>query len=123
MPVFHEFKCPRNLYEKLTRDHQRLAEEYSGDNLFSFASTVVHLQPWIQNSPLSSKETMRRLMRKISKHPYLKICKSITSAKSVFVLELCDNEGAILHVDDEQIDVDQFRNDLLGLYDTFFKSK
>ncbi len=123
MSTFHEFKCPRNLYEKLTRDNDRLANEYSGDNLFTFASTVVHLQPWVKNSPLETSETMRRLLRKVSRHPYAKICKDITSAKSYFKLELCDKGGAILHVGDEQIDVDDFRNDLVSLFDHFFKQK
>ena len=123
MSVFHEFECPRNLYEKLTRDNQRLSEELSGDNLFSFVATVVHLQPWIKNSTLNSSETVKRLMRKVSRHPYIKICKDITSAKSTFKLELCDKGGALLHVGDEQIDVDDFRRGLVGLFDTFFKQK
>lgn len=123
MPTFHEFECPRNLYEKLTRDNQRLSEDYSGDNLFSLAATVVHLQPWIKNSPLDNSETVRRIMRKVSRHPYVKICKDITTAKSYFKLELCDSGGAILHVDDEQIDVDDFRIGLINLYHNFFKTK
>jgi hypothetical protein len=123
MSTFHEFECPRNLYEKLTRDDQRLSEDLSGDNLFAFAATIVHLQPWIKNSPLSSSETVSRMMRKVSRHPYMKICKDITSAKSYFKLELCDRGGALLHVGDEQIDVDDFRQDLVGLYDNFFKQK
>ena len=123
MPTFHEFKCPRNLYEKLTRDNERIAAEYNGDNVFSFVSTVVHLQPWIKNSPLDSTETVRRLLRKVSKHPYVKICKDISTAKSFYELEICDKGGAILHVGDEQIDVDDFRNDLVSLFDNFFKQK
>ncbi len=123
MSIFHEFDCPRNLYEKLTRDNQRLAEEYSGDNIFSFSATVVHLQPWIKNSPLDSSETVRRLLRKVSRHPYVKICKDITTAKCYFKLELCDTGGALLHVRDEQIDVDDFRHDLVHLFDNFFKQK
>ncbi len=123
MSTFHEFECPRNLYEKLTRDNERLANDYSGDNVFSFVSTVVHIQPWIKNSPIDSTETVRRLMRKTSKHPYVKICKDITSAKSHFKLEICDKGGAILHVGDEQIDVDDFRTKLVSLFDNFFMQK
>ncbi len=123
MSIYHEFECPRNLYEKLTRDNERLANDYSGDNVFSFVSTVVHIQPWIKNSPIDSTETVRRLMRKTSKHPYVKICKDITSAKSHFKLEICDKGGAILHVGDEQIDVDDFRTKLVGLFDNFFMQK
>ena len=123
MSTFHEFECPRNLYEKLARDGQRLSNELNGDNLFTFASTIVHLQPWIKSSPLSSSETVSRMMRKASRHPYVKICKDITAAKSYFKLELCDKGGALLHVGDEQIDVDDFRIDLTNLYDNFFKQK
>lgn len=123
MSIFHEFTSPRNLYEKLTRDNQRLAEDYSGDHLFSFASTVVHMQPWIKNSPLDSSETVKRLMRKVSRHPYVKICKDITSSKHHFKLEVFDEGGALLHVGDEQFDVDDFRHDLVELFDNFFKLK
>jgi len=123
MSVFHEFQCPRNVYEKLTRDHQRLEEDLNGDNIFAFASTVVFLQPWIKNSPLESSETIKRLLRKVSRHPFVKICNDITSAKSHFKLELCDKGGALLHVGDEQIDIDDFKRDLLELFDAFFKHK
>ena len=123
MSKFHEFECPRNLYEKLIRDHQRLSEDLSGDNLFSFIATVVHLHPWIKNSKLSSSETVKRLLRKSSRHPYMKICKDITTAKTNFKLEIFDNGNALLHVSDNQIDVDDFRNSLVGLFDTFFKQK
>jgi len=121
--MFHEFICPRNVYEKLTRDNQRLDIELNGDNIFAFASTVVHLQPWIKNSPLEASETIKRLMRKVSNHPYVKICNNITSAKSTFKLELIDSGGALLHVDNEQIDVADFKRDLLELFDIFFKQK
>jgi hypothetical protein len=123
MSIFHEFECPRNLYEKLVRDNQRLSEELNGDNLFSLVTTVVHLQPWIKNSTLSSSETVKRLLRKSSRHPYIKICKDITSAKTTFKLEIFDNGEALLHVGEEQIDVDDFRNSLVSLFDSFFKQK
>ncbi|PIQ07841.1 MAG: hypothetical protein COW71_14955 [Ignavibacteriales bacterium CG18_big_fil_WC_8_21_14_2_50_31_20] len=123
MSVFHEFICPRNVYEKLTRDNQRLDEELNGDNIFAFASTIVHLQPWIKNSPLDSNETVKRVMRKVSTHPYVKICNNITSAKSHFKLEVVDKNNAILHVGDEKIDVNNFKHDLVDLFDNFFKTK
>ncbi len=123
MSTFHEFISPRNLYEKLTRDNQRLVEEMSGDNIFSFAATIVHLQPWIKNSPLSTSETIRRLLRNASRHPYMKICKDITTAKRPFKLELFETGGGLLHVGDEKIEVDDFRKTLINLYDNFFKQK
>ncbi|MBU0474870.1 MAG: hypothetical protein KKF62_12000 [Bacteroidetes bacterium] len=123
MSAFHEFECPRDLYEKLTRDNERLEEELNGDNIFTFASTVVHLQPWIKNSPLEASETVKRMMRKVSHHPYVKICDNITSAKNHFKLEICDEGPALLHVDDEKIEIDSFRHDLMDLFDNFFKHK
>lgn len=122
MSTFHEFECPRNLYEKLTSDNQRL-EELNCDNLFTFVSTITYLQPWIKNSPLAASETVNRMMRKVSRHPYVKICYNITSAKNHFKLEICDEGDAILHVGDEQINLDDFRRDLVDLFDNFFKSK
>ncbi|MCF6270153.1 MAG: hypothetical protein L3J41_10605 [Melioribacteraceae bacterium] len=123
MSTFHEFRSPRNLYEKLTRDNIRLSEELNGDNLFAFTSTIVHLQPWIKNSPLSSSERVRRLLRKASSHPYMKVCKDISAAKRFFKLELFENGCGLLHVGDEQIDVNDFRRELVELYDNFFKQK
>ena len=123
MPEIHEFECPRNLYEKLVRDDQRLEVEVNGDNIFTFISTAVSLPPWIKNSPLSSTEIMNRLMRKILRHPYIKICKDITLAKLVFKIEVADDNNAILCVGDEKIDVHDFRNQIVTLYGNFFKQK
>ena len=123
MKEVHEFECPRNLYEKLVRDNQRLEEEISGDNLFTLISTTVSLQPWIKNSPLSSSETINRIMRKISHHPYIKICKDISISKAVFKLEILDDNSATIIVDDEVFDVHDFRNEIVELYDNFFKQK
>jgi len=123
MPEVHEFECPRNLYEKLIRDNQRLEEEISGDNLFTLISTTVSLQPWIKNSPLSSSETMNRIMRKIIRHPYVKICKDISISKAVFKLEISDDNSAEMIVGDEILDVHDFRNEIVELYDSFFKQK
>lgn len=123
MKEVHEFERPRNLYEKLVRDNQRLEEEISGDNLFTFISTTVSLQPWIKNSPLSSSETMNRIMRKIVRHPYIKICKDISISKAVFKLKISDDDSATMIIDDEIFDVHDFRSEVVELYDNFFKQK
>lgn len=123
MTQVHEFECPRNLYEKLIRDNQRLEDEISGDNLFTFISTTVSLQPWIKNSPLSSSETMNRIMRKIVRHPYIKMCKDISLSKSVFKIEISDDNNAVMIVGDDEIDVHDFQNEIVELYDNFFKQK
>ena len=123
MKEMHEFECPRNLYEKLIRDNDRLEEEISGDNLFTFISTTASLQPWIKNSPLSSSETINRLMRKIVRHPYIKICKDISLSKTVFKLEISNDNSAIIFFGDEKVDVYEFRNEIVELYNNIFKKK
>lgn len=123
MAELHEFDCPRNLYEKLIRDNQRLEKEMNGDNLFTLISTAASLQPWIKNSPLNSSETMSRMMRKIVRHPYFKLCKDITEAKKVFKLEIADDNYSTLLIEDEKFDVHDFRSELVGLFAAFFKAK
>ncbi|NOX64229.1 MAG: hypothetical protein GXO85_00175 [Chlorobi bacterium] len=123
MTELHEFECPRNLYEKLIRDNQRLAKEMNGDNLFTLITTTASLQPWIKNSPLSSSETMNRMMRKIVRHPYFKLCKDISEAKKVFKLEVSDNDSSTMLVEDEKFDVHDFRSEIVGLFNAFFKAK
>lgn len=123
MTQVHEFERPRNLYEKLIRDNQRLEDEISGDNLFTFISTTVSLQPWIKNSPLSYSETMNRIMRKIVRHPYIKMCKDISLSKSVFKIEISDDNNALMIVGDEKFEVHDFHNEIVELYDNFFKQK
>ncbi len=123
MATFHEFESARNLYEKLVRDGQRLQYEPSGDNFFTFITTVVHLQPWIKSLPISASETINRLLRKLSRHPYVKICKNITSAKVLFKIEVFNDGSAMLHIDNELIDVNSFRDELLHLFDKYFKQK
>ena len=123
MKEIHEFEYPRNLYEKLIRDNDRLEEEISGDNLFTFISTTASLLPWIKNSPLSSSETINRLIRKIVRHPYIKICKDISLSKTVFKLEISDNNSATIFLSDEKVDVHEFRNEIVELYNTIFKKK
>ena len=123
MKELHEFEYPRNLYEKLIRDNDRLEEEISGDNLFTFISTTASLQPWIKNSPLSSSETINRLMRKIVRHPYVKICKDVSLSKTVFKLEISSDNSATIFFGDENVDVHEFRNEIVELYNNIFKKK
>ncbi len=123
MAELHEFECPRNLYEKLIRDNHRLEKEINGDNLFTLISTTVSLQPWIKSSPLSSSETMNRTMRKIVRHPYFKLCKDIFEAKKFFKLEVDDDNYPTMIVEDDRFDVHEFRTEIIGLFDNFFKLK
>jgi len=123
MAEIHEFESPRNLYEKLVRDSQRLEKEVNGDNFFTFVSTAVVLQPWIKNSPLSSAETMNRIMRKIVHDSNYKLCKDIAEAKSLFKLEVSDDNKATIHVGKDKIDVFEFHSHIMNLFDNFFKQK
>ena len=123
MAEIHEFKSPRNLYEKLVRDNQRLEKVVNGDNLFTFISTAVSLQPWIKNSPLGASETMNRILRKIVRDPFYKTCKDISLSKSPFKLDVSDDNSATIHVGKDKIDVYDFRNQIINLFDNFFKQK
>lgn len=119
----HKFESPRNLYEKLVRDNKRLEKEVNGDNLFSFVATTVSLQPWIKQSPLSSSETMSRIMRKISRHPYIKLCKDITQSKSFFKVEVSADNNADMKIGNTTYNVHDFRSQIQELYDEFFKKR
>ncbi len=123
MNHIHDFGTPRNLYEKLHRDNEKLEEEINGDNLFNFISTAFHLQHWIKNSPLISSEVMKRILRRIGKDRYVLHCRNIARAKEHFRVTVDNNGKALMSVGEEDIDVDEFRNEIVSLYETYFKQK
>jgi hypothetical protein len=123
MNVIHDFGTPRNLFEKLRRDNEKLDENVNGDNVFNFVSTAFHLQHWIKNSPLISAEVMKRILRRISKEGFIKHCQNIVRAKEHFKVEVDEAGNAIMYIGDEEIDVDQFRNEIVALYGNYFEVK
>ena len=123
MNEIHDFGTPRNLYEKLRRDNEKLDLEVNGDNVFNFVSTAFHLQHWIKNSPLISSETMKRILRRIGRDEFIKHCQKIARAKEHFKVEFNPEGDAIMAIGDEKIDVDKFRSEIVSLYGTYFKVK
>ncbi len=63
MAQSYNFQTPRNLYEKLCRDSEKLDVVIDGDYMFNFISTAHHLQDWIKNSPLISSTTIKRFLK------------------------------------------------------------
>ena len=49
--------------------------------------------------------------------------KDISISKAVFKLEISDDNSAAMVVGDEIFDVHDFRNEVVELYDNFFKQK
>ncbi|MBU1098364.1 MAG: hypothetical protein CVV23_08405 [Ignavibacteriae bacterium HGW-Ignavibacteriae-2] len=122
MAELHDFSNPRNLYEKLIRDGEKLNVEVNGDNVFNFVSSAFHLQHWIKNSPLIGSEVMKRILKRISSDESIKLCESIARAKQSFMVEL-DENGSRIIVGDLSIDVFEMRNHIINQYDSYFKSK
>lgn len=122
MKTVHDFSSPRNLYEKLIRDGEKLDKDVNGDNVFNFISTAFHLQHWIKNSPLISSEVMKRILKRIGREKNIKLCQDITRAKEHFSLEIADEEVEII-IGDEKIDMKHFRDDILQLYANYFTVK
>lgn len=123
MAVIHDFETPRNLYEKLKRDDHKLNLVIDGDNVFDFVSTAFHLQHWIKNSPMSSSETIKRMLRKLSQHPYIKHCKNICQAKEKFKIEIAHDKTAKMYVGADTIDVDEFKTEIMTVYESYFRQR
>ena len=122
MTVTHDFSSPRNLFEKLIREGERMSIEVSGDNIFNFVSTAFHLQHWIKHSPLISSEVMKRLLRQISANKDIKHCQAIARAKEHFKTEISENSAKLL-VGNDKIDLEEFKTNILNLYSNYFTVK
>ena len=122
MAQSYNFQTPRNLFEKLCRDSEKLDVVIDGDFLFNFISTAYHLQDWIKKSPLVSSTTIKRLLKRLNNDENLKICSNIVAAQSHFEVHPAE-KGCQLKVDDTCIDATDFKNEILELYELFFKLK
>lgn len=116
------FQTPRNLYEKLHRDSEKLDVIIDGDHLFNFISTAHHLQDWIKKSPLSASTTIKRFMKRLGSDNNLKICGDIVSASSNFEVNPFVS-GCQLKVGDICVDAKDFKNEIMELYEVYFKIK
>lgn len=147
MKYFHEFKTPRNLYEKLIREYEKLDMVISGDNFFNFAATVVATIEFMKKADASAG--MKRFLNRASKDDNVKICKGVVAGKTHFTIEIDEpnaHEGATfkherlpedydkkaLHeksksfkvlFDGKVINPFVFKEDILSLFDVYFKVK
>jgi len=123
MNEIHDLGTPRNLYEKLLRDNEKLDAEIDGDNVFNFISTAFHLQHWIKKSPLISSEVVKRILKRIGSDRYIKHCENIARAKEHFKVEVDQFGDASMAIGDEEIEVNEFRNEIVSLYANYFNLK
>ncbi len=124
MKEVHDFTTPRNLYEKLIRDSERLDTEVNGDNLFNFLATAHQLKAWIKNSPMARHETIKRMLRKASGDENMKNCTAILEGKKHFVIGFGENySNPVLIIAEQKYDPLEFKNNILGIFEVYFSSK
>ena len=122
MAQTYVFHTPRNLYEKLQRDSEKLDVVFDGDYLFNFISTAHHLQDWIKKSPLKASTTIKRFLKRLGDDNNLRICSDIVSANSHFQVKPSE-AGCQIKVGDICFDASSFKNEIMELYEVFFKLK
>ncbi len=124
MTKTHNFNSPRNLYEKLLRDADKLEKDLNGDNFYNFISTAYHLKNWINHSPIGSHESVKRLLKRISKDPTLNLCSKIIDAEDFFIFEIdSENNKASVLIEDKKFDPIQVKKSILDLYENYFMVK
>ena len=149
MKYVHDFQTPRNIFEKLIRDSDKLDNRVSGDAIFNFILTAYHFQEWIKKSPIESTESVKRLLRKAANHKYIKLCKDIITAKVHFNVEIDDptvTEGSeidfdakqdkpdsqsyedksksfTLLVSEDKYDLFEFKNEIVSIFTGYFQIK
>ena len=122
MTQSYNFQTPRDLYEKLCRDSEKLDIVIDGDHLFNFIATAHHLKDWIKNSPLKDSTTIKRLFKRLNHDDNLTICADIVTADSHFEISPTD-EGCELKVGENCVDANDFKDEIMELYESFFKLK
>ncbi len=123
MKAEHNFLTPRNLYEKLLREAERLNNEPNGDNFFNFIATAYHLEEWIKKSPISSNETAKRILRKISRNPFMKQCCKVVEGQSHFIFRVRKDGSIKIVIDEVEWEPKKIKDEILQLFETYFKIK
>ena len=118
----YNFQTPRDLYEKLCRDSEKLDLVKDGDHLFNFIATAHHLKDWIKHSPLKTSTVIKRLFKTLKNDENLKICSDIVTANAHFKIQP-HKKGCQLKVGKVCIDAIHFKNEIMELYEHFFKIK
>ena len=124
MTEIYDFSSPRNLFEKLLRDSEKINRNFNSDNLLNFIFTAYHLSTWIHNSNLIKIELVKRFLKRISKDPLIKLCKRVVYGETQFSLKLeTETESKVLIAEDKEIDGEAFVHDIVELYSIYFKIK
>ncbi len=118
----YNFQTPRNLFEKLERDSEKLDVVVDCDHIFNFMATAYHLQDWIRKSPLKDSTVIKRLLKRLNDDENLRICENVVKANSHFKIDKSSGECRI-KIDEKCIDSEKFKNGIMELYELFFKSK
>ncbi|MCF8267597.1 MAG: hypothetical protein K9I69_05895 [Ignavibacteriales bacterium] len=120
----HEFHTPRNLYEKLIRDSEKLDIIINGDNIYNFISTAYHLKDWVKNSPIMSSVNAKRFAGKIANDKNIKTCGDILTFKKGFHFESdLKEKNKSLIIGEEYFDPLTLRDEIMELYSSYFKVK
>ncbi len=120
----HKFNSPRNLFEKLVRESEKLDITLDGDNLFNFICTACALKEWMKKSPDFSAEVVKRFLKRVSKDETLTMCKDLLTGKHEFSIIIDGTNGVYQLVVDEIIyDPYKVKNDILDLFSVHFKVK
>lgn len=143
----HEFTTPRNVYDKLVRDYEHLDMVVSGDTFFNFVSTASFLLEWLKNA--QQNETLTRFVKRVARDANMKICKDILTFKCTYTIIIDDpavEEGSVfehirlpedydlpayqndtrtfkLIIGENVYDIFKFKEEILNLFNIYFKIK
>ena len=125
MAVEHDFSHPRNLYEKLERDAEKLDNEVNGDNLFNFMATACHLQNWIKKEDgLRSDSAVKRLLVMLHDDNYIRLCSDILEAKKHFKIYVdIINGEMVADIEGERVNILDLKAEIMNIYHTYFHVK
>jgi hypothetical protein len=79
-------KTPRDMLAKLHREHARLKNEVTSDDLMNFAITAYHIIEWIRKNPSVDSATKKDL-DSMYNDPLIGACRDIANESKHFVLK------------------------------------
>jgi hypothetical protein len=78
-------KTPRDMLEKLRREHARLRVQVTSDDLFNFVVTAYHIRDWVRRHP-SASEAAKEEAWSLYSNTYIGVCRDLTNASKHYVL-------------------------------------
>ncbi len=116
----HEFSLPRNIYEKLIRDHDRIKKVLDGDNLYNYILTANHLKEAFRNWPIDKNAVVARFEKRLSQNVSLSLCTQVARAEKGF--KLIRREASwVVSIGEVEVEVEEFIDDILHTYEFYFK--